>query len=155
MAGAGWASRRDAYEPMLQASGAAKASNAPSQVAEKSPSRASSKAPVAPSASPTQLVSGTRSPPQRDHRASHIGMVVTTVAIRPEPMPSFCAKPVRFMARNTMQPPTTAALRHCSAVGSAWPCHSATSSITPPAHKNRRAFMSKGGMVCTTMPMAK
>ncbi|MNV24326.1 hypothetical protein D3C71_1153870 [compost metagenome] len=155
MAGAGSDSLRDAYEPMLQAKGAPKASNAPSQVAEKSPSSASSNAPTTPSARPTQLVTGTRSPPQRDHSASHIGMVVTTVAIRPEPMPSFCAKPIRFMARNTMQPPTTAELRHCRAVGRAWPCHSAMSSITPPAHRNRMAFMSRGGMVCTAMPMAK
>ena len=81
--------------------------------------------------------------------------VVTTVAIRPEPMPSFCANPIRFIATNTINPPTKAELRHCAQVGSAWPCHSATSSITPPAHRKRMAFMSSGGMLVRAMPMAK
>lgn len=155
MAGVGSDSLREAYEPTLQASGAPKASSAPSQVAEKSPSSASSSAPTTPSARPIQLVNGTRSPPQRDQSASHIGMVVTTVAIRPEPMPSFCAKPIKFMARNTMQPPTTAELHHCTHVGNAWPCHSAITSITLPAHKKRMAFISSGGMLCSAIPMAK
>ena len=140
---------------MLQHRGAPKASKPPSHVAEKSPSIARSRAPATPSTSPIQLVAAMRSPPQRDHSASHIGMVVTTVAIRPEPMPSFCAKPIRFMARKTMSPPTRAALRHCTAVGSAWPCHNATVSMTPPAHTKRMAFIKSGGIVCSAMPMAK
>ena len=84
-----------------------------------------------------------------------MGMVVTTVAIRPEPLPIFCAKPMQFMAKNTISPPTSALWRHCAAVGSAWPCASATSSMTTPAHRKRLAFMSKGGMVSSAMPRAK
>ena len=84
-----------------------------------------------------------------------MGIVVTTVAIRPEPMPIFCAKPMQFMARKTINPPTTALLRHCARVGSACPCASATSSITPPAQRKRTAFISSGGMVSRAMPMAK
>ena len=80
---------------------------------------------------------------------------MTTVAMRPEPMPSFCAKPMKFMARNTMSPPTRAELHHCARVGMACPCPIATSSMTPPAHRNRMAFISSGGMVCSAMPMAK
>jgi len=76
---------------MLQASGPANASKVPDQVAEKSPSSASSIAPTTPTPRPSQLVSGTRSPPMRVHSASHIGMVVTTVAMSPDPMPSFWA----------------------------------------------------------------
>ena len=84
-----------------------------------------------------------------------MGMVVTTVAIRPEPMPIFCAKPMQFMARKTINPPTTVLLRHCTRVGSVCPCAKATSSITPPAHRKRAAFISSGGMVSRAMPMAK
>ena len=155
MAGVGSESLRDAYEPMLQHSGAPNASNAPTPEAEKSPSIASSKAPTTPSARPTQLVAGTDSPPQRVHSASHMGMVVTTVAMRPEPMPIFCAKPMQFIARNTISPPTSALWRHCATVGKAWPCPTATNSITPPAQRKRLAFMRSGGMVSSAMPRAK
>ena len=84
-----------------------------------------------------------------------MGMVVTTVAIKPEPMPSFCAKPMKFIAKNTISPPTSAELRHCSAVGRAWPCHKAMSSMTTPAHRKRTAFINNGGMVCRAMLVAK
>jgi hypothetical protein len=73
-----------------------------------------------------------------------MGMVVTTVAIKPEPMPSFCAKPMQFMAKNTISPPTSAELRHCSAVGRAWPCHKAMSSMTTPgAQKAHRVHQQR------------
>ena len=84
-----------------------------------------------------------------------MGMVVTTVAISPDPIPNFCAKPMQFMARKTIKPPTTALWRHCARVGSACPCARATSSITAPAHRKRTAFISSGGMVSSAMPMAK
>jgi hypothetical protein len=64
-----------------------------------------------------------------------MGMVVTTVAIRPEPMPIFCAKPMQFMAKNTISPPPA----HCGATarrGQRLACAKAISSITTPAHRN-------------------
>ena len=76
-----------------------------------------------------------------------MGMVATTVAIRPEPMPSFWAKPTRFMASNTISPPTSAELRHCRAVGRAAPCHRASASINSPAARKRLVFMNNGGML--------
>jgi hypothetical protein len=38
-------------------------------------------------------------------------MVVTTVAIRPEPMPARCANTTKFIAKLTMNPPTIRRMR--------------------------------------------
>ncbi len=100
-------------------------------------------------------MTGTRSPPRRVHSASHMGMVVMTVAIRPEPMPCFCANTTRFMAMKAMSPPTSAALRHWRQLGSFSPRHSAQASMITPASVKRVAFIHSGGKLCTAMPMAK
>ena len=121
MAGAGCDSLREAYEPRLQHRGAPKAHSVPSQVAEKSPSSASTAAPATPKARPSQLVNGTRSPPRRDHSASHMGMVVTTMAMSPEPMPNFCASTTMDMAPKAISPPTNAVCRHWAALGQGSP----------------------------------
>ena len=155
MAGAGCSSLRLAYEPRLQASGAPKAIRPPATVAEKSPSRASSTAPATPSARPAQLVALTRSPPRRLHSASHIGIVVTTVAIRPEPMPARCASTTRFIAANTINAPTSVACAHWRAVGRRSPRHSAQAIISTPATTKRLAFSPSGGISRRAMPMAK
>ena len=154
MAGAGCDSLREAYEPRLQHSGAPKAHKVPCQVAEKSPSSASTAAPATPSTRPSQLVTGTRSPPRRDHSASHMGMVVTTVAMSPEPMPSFCASTTMDMAPKAISPPTSAVCRHWAALGQGRPWARATASITPPANTKRAPFMSKGGMDAMATPRA-
>ncbi len=133
---------------MLQASGAPKAHSVPSSVVEKSPSSASSMAPVAPSTSPSQLVTGTRSPPQCVHSASHIGMVVTTVAIRPEPMPACWASTTRAIAAKAISAPISAQAGHCAAVGQARPCQRAMASMARPATRKRSPFISTAGMVC-------
>ena len=116
---------------------------------------ASSKAPATPSTKPTQLVVGTRSPPRRVHSASHMGMVVMTVAMSPEPMPCFCANTTRFMDTNTISPPTSAALRHWRQLGSFSPRHRAQASMITPASVKRVAFIHSGGKLCTATPMAK
>ena len=77
-----------------------------------------------------------------------MGMVVTTVAIRPEPMPSFCASTTSPMAANAMSVPMRALARHCAVVGQGSPCHLASASITTPAVTKRAPFMSTGGMDC-------
>jgi hypothetical protein len=124
-------------------------------VVEKSPSSASNAAPVAPSARPIQLVTGTRSPPQRVHSASHIGMVVTTVAMRPDPMPSFCATTIRLIAAKAMSVPMSALARHWAPVGQASPCQRAIASMSKPASRKRTPFMSNGGSACIATSSAK
>jgi hypothetical protein len=83
-----------------------------------------------------------------------MGMVVTTVAIRPEPMPIFCAKPMQFMAKNTISPPTSALWRHC-APWAAPGLRQGDQQHHHPGAQKRLAFMSKGGMVSSAMPRAK
>jgi hypothetical protein len=76
-----------------------------------------------------------------------MGMVATTVAIKPDPMPRCCAKPTKFMATNTINPPTPAECNHSRGVGHGCWCQRAKPSMMVPASKKRLPFMNHGGMV--------
>ena len=84
-----------------------------------------------------------------------MGMVVTTVAIRPEPIPACWASTTRAMAAKAISPPMSALARHCAAVGQASPCQRAMASMARPAAMKRAPFMSTGGSVCMATASAK